>query len=306
MQDDRDNDAKNGLTDSTPVDSGPAHAPDGQNSAGKADIVCLAASRAHRTERILSELRMSWDTLRGSRAIPERIDVEPRALRNALSYAFILERIAPGAARFRLAGRHLIDLMGMEVRGMPLCALFNPPSRGHLSDVLETVFAGPQIVELSMLSPAGYGRPELAGRMLLLPLRSDLGDVTRALGAVVCEGAIGTPPRRFELTAEELTPVIPGARTLRPSPSRAGFAEPPEPWRPPVQKPRPKTLPGPISGDVAGDRPTIPVPTTPVTAPPSPCSDNDSPVDGSGGNHAGGGDDPAARRKGFRVIPGGR
>ncbi len=34
-----------------------------------------------------------------------------------------------GAGRLRLAGRHLIDLMGMEVRGMPVCAFLNTSSR---------------------------------------------------------------------------------------------------------------------------------------------------------------------------------
>ena len=71
--------------------------------------------------RILADLRSYWDSLRKGRAVPDRADVEPKGIRRALDYAFILERIAPGAARFRLAGRHLVDLMGMEVRGMPVC-----------------------------------------------------------------------------------------------------------------------------------------------------------------------------------------
>lgn len=182
--------------------------------------------------RIIAELRGYWDGLRRGRAIPTRAEIEPRGLRTALGHAFILERIAPGAARFRLAGRHLIDLMGMEVRGMPLCSFFNPGARGHLSDVLETVFAGPQIAELSLLSEGAYARPPLIARMLLLPLRSDLGDVTRALGAVVAESEIGRPPRRFDLTGEVLSAVIEGARTLPPA-AAAGFAEAAPGWTPP-------------------------------------------------------------------------
>ena len=37
----------------------------------------------------------------------------------------------------------------------------------------------------------------VAARMLLLPLKSDLGDVTRAMGAIVTDGAIGRNPRRM-------------------------------------------------------------------------------------------------------------
>lgn len=180
--------------------------------------------------RVVAEMRGYWQGLRKGMAIPTRADIEPAGMRRSLDFAFILERIAPGAARFRLAGRHLIDVMGMEVRGMPLCAFFNPGARGNLSDLLETVFQGPQLVELALTSPGDYGRPALGARMLLLPLRSDLGDVTRALGCLVVEGEIGRAPRRFDIEDHAIEPVIPGARTLAPAP---GFGETAEPWRSP-------------------------------------------------------------------------
>lgn len=197
----------------------------------KGKLVHLADYEPVDPDRIVAELRSYWEGLRQGRAIPSRADVEPRGIRRALDYAFILERIAPGAARFRLAGRHLIDLMGMEVRGMPICAFLNTSSRGRLSDVLETVFRGPQIAEIQIESPASYGRPLLNGRILFLPLRSDLGDVTRALGCLVADGDVGQSPRRFDLVADEVFPVIPGAKLLEPSASATGFAEPARRWR---------------------------------------------------------------------------
>ena len=120
---------------------------------------------------------------------------------------------------------------------MPLCAVMNPGYRGRLSDVLETVFQGPQIVEADLLSPASYGRPELTGKLLLLPLRSALGDVTRALGCLVSVGEAGAAPRRFDLGAERADPVIEGGRVLTPSPSALGMAEPPATWRPAPRPP---------------------------------------------------------------------
>lgn len=178
-----------------------------------------------RAETMLHEIRRYWNLLRGGRAVPARSDVDPRGFSSAIENAFILERIAPGAARIRLAGRHLIDLMGMEVRGMPICAFLNPSSRGRLSDVLESVFKAPQIAELRLASPAGYARPALKGQMLLMPLRSDLGDVTRALGCLVFQGDMGEAPRRFDLVSDRVMPVIDGGVTLTPSPSILGFAE---------------------------------------------------------------------------------
>ena len=132
--------------DMTPEEDGPS-APAGR-------LLRIADFSPEQSGRVVADLRDYWQGLRKGRAIPARSDVEPRGIRRALDYAFILERIAPGAARFRLAGRHLIDLMGMEVRGMPVCSFLNPTSRGRLSDVLETVFKAPQIAELRLTSAA--------------------------------------------------------------------------------------------------------------------------------------------------------
>lgn len=212
--------------------SGKETGSDGSSPVDPGRLVRLADFDPHQPARILTDLRDYWQSLRRGRAIPARSDVEPRGIRRALDYAFVLERIAPGAARFRLAGRHLVDVMGMEVRGMPVCSLLNPASRGRLSDVLETVFKGPQIAEATLRSEPGYGRPQLTGRMLFLPLKSDLGDVTRALGCLVTEGQIGRGPRRFDLTRDAVFPVIEGAQPLAPNPG--GFADDAAPWRPPV------------------------------------------------------------------------
>ncbi|MFV0408286.1 MAG: PAS domain-containing protein [Paracoccus sp. (in: a-proteobacteria)] len=208
----------------------PAHRDNGTHRDGD-NIVQLNPHGAPDPARILADLRSYWDSLRRGRAVPDRTDVEPGGIRSALDYAFILERIAPGAARFRLAGRHLVDLMGMEVRGMPVCSLLQSGSRGRLSDVLETVFKGPQIAEIVLQSNPQYSRPPLTGRMLFLPLKSDLGDITRALGCLVSEGEIGHGPRRFDITEDTVFPVIDGARPIQPHPN--AFHDEMAPWRVP-------------------------------------------------------------------------
>lgn len=188
-------------------------------------VLRLQDYETFRPDRVLREIREYWDGIRKGRAIPARSDVDPRGIARALDHAFILERIAPGAGRLRLAGRHLIDLMGMEVRGMPVCAFLNTSSRGRFSDVLESVFKAPQIAHLTLHGRPDYARPELQGQMLLLPLRSDLGDVTRALGCLVVDGDTGVAPRRFDLVSDAIMPIIEGGTTLAPSPSAIGFAE---------------------------------------------------------------------------------
>ena len=48
--------------------------------------------------------------------------------------------------------------------------------------------------------------------MILLPLKSDLGDISRVLGCLCTYGAIGRAPRRFELLNQEVTPLLGDAR----------------------------------------------------------------------------------------------
>ena len=82
---------------------------------------------------------------------------------------------------------------------MPISALFLPGSREILSETLQSVFDDPAATRLVIHSPKGVGRAELKGEMLLLPLRSDLGDIDRVLGGIWLEGDIGRTPRRFEI-----------------------------------------------------------------------------------------------------------
>ncbi|MEM6742059.1 MAG: PAS domain-containing protein, partial [Pseudomonadota bacterium] len=172
-----------------------------------ADIVSLQDVSKDLRFPVVTTLEAYWQGLRGTRLVPARADVDPRQIEDALEYAFILERIAPGMGRFRLAGMHLNDLMGMEVRGMPMTAFFTPEARKMVSVALERVFADPAIVRLTLSGETGLGRPALDARLLLLPLKSDFGDVSRALGCLVTAGPLGRSPRRFAVRAEEIDPI---------------------------------------------------------------------------------------------------
>lgn len=152
----------------------------------------------------IAQVESYWEGLRGNRLMPKRSEIDPRGIEMSLEYSFVLERIAPGMARLRIAGSHLGDLMGMEVRGMPLTSFIAPSGRRALSDTLEEVFQRPAICKLQLIGESGFGKPELEARMVLLPLKSDLGDVSRVLGCMVAKGDIGTKPRRFEIAKSTL------------------------------------------------------------------------------------------------------
>ncbi|MEO0918015.1 MAG: PAS domain-containing protein [Pseudomonadota bacterium] len=162
------------------------------------DNVLTLAERAYTSVKI-DKIESYWNEVRGQRLVPSRCEIDPRGLGSVLSHAFILERIAGGLARFRIAGSHLADVTGLELRQMPISALFLPGSREQLSDAMEAVFDEPAMVRMRITSPGGFGRPALEGELVLLPLRSDLGDVDRVLGGLVFHGRIGRTPRRIEI-----------------------------------------------------------------------------------------------------------
>ena len=152
----------------------------------------------------LSQVESYWEAFRGSRLVPKRSEIDPRGIEHALEYTFVLERIAIRMARFRIAGSHLCNIMGMEVRGMPLSSFITPSGRETLGSVLEDVFQSPSACELEMEAEVGRKKPAMEARMVLMPLRSDLGDVSRILGCFVAKGELGTQPRRFEIVTTKL------------------------------------------------------------------------------------------------------
>ncbi|WP_300030222.1 PAS domain-containing protein [uncultured Roseobacter sp.] len=176
----------------------------------------------------LAQVEAYWEALRGTRLMPNRAEIDPRGIEQALEYSFIVERIAPGIARLRIAGSHLSDLMGMEVRGMPLTSFITPGSRRQVSDTLEEVFETPAACTLHLHAEEAAGMPALDARMLLLPLKSDLGDVSRLLGVLIAVGDKGRSPRRFDVVRNSLRPIISETATavIRPTPVEADQTKP--------------------------------------------------------------------------------
>ena len=61
--------------------------------------------------------------------------------------------------------------------------------------------------------------------MLLMPLRSDFGDINRVIGCTSGEGDLFAPPLAFAIEDVSVTPVEPGAGA-EPKQAVPGFAEP--------------------------------------------------------------------------------
>ncbi|WP_103333604.1 PAS domain-containing protein [Pseudotabrizicola formosa] len=164
----------------------------------------------HRGPGKIAQLRAYWEALRTGDDPPRRDRVDPRGLSDALEHSFLVERIASGIARFRIAGMIYNDLMGLDVRGMPLSCLFLGQSRDRLPLDLERVFRTPSILTLELRAESTLMRSPLSGRMQILPMLDQKGEATLAIGCLDLVGTIGRAPRRFEITQGAQEPLSSG------------------------------------------------------------------------------------------------
>ncbi|QQA44756.1 PAS domain-containing protein [Pelagovum pacificum] len=147
----------------------------------------------------LRQMETYWTELRGFHRLPQRRDVDPARIDLVLPHAFLMQRVAPGVGRVRVAGRALTGLLGMDPRGMPLTAFFGVEAREVVTEELTAMFDEPAIVEIPVHARRGLARPKLSGRLMMLPLIGDDGLVSAALGALMVEGAVGSTPRRLDI-----------------------------------------------------------------------------------------------------------
>ncbi|OED48010.1 diguanylate cyclase [Rhodobacteraceae bacterium (ex Bugula neritina AB1)] len=176
-------------------------------SGGQGNVVSMDRFRKGGTLSPLRQAEAYWTALRRGDDVPSRSQIDPRGLENILSNTFILERIAPGIARFRLAGSLVNEMAGMEVRGMPVTAFFTADARKQLSSAMEHMFDTPATVELELQVEGPRLKTPREARMLLLPLRSDLGDISRVLGVLVADDATSVTSQRFSITSIEMRAV---------------------------------------------------------------------------------------------------
>lgn len=146
-----------------------------------------------------------WTSLRTRRALPKRTAIDPSALADALPHIFLAEYISPRVVRLRLCGHALEDMMGMDLRGMPLTALFTAGARDDVMAALEQVGRGARATLVLQAEP-GFGQPDMVAQLALMPLTDDEGRITHVMGVIERHGEIGRRPRRFSNTS--VAPVV--------------------------------------------------------------------------------------------------
>ncbi|MFO6463169.1 PAS domain-containing protein [Jannaschia sp. KMU-145] len=156
-----------------------------------------------RSSPILEEAWRYWLSLRRGTALPRRDALDPNAMRVTVGHSMIIDRVRAGTVRVRLGGRVMRDLMGMDVRGLPIKAFFALPDRDRATALVEEVFETGLATELDLACEGSEG--VVGAKMLILPLLDAAFAVTKAQVVVVTDRVIaGDAPRRFSVTGHRL------------------------------------------------------------------------------------------------------
>ena len=124
-----------------------------------------------------------WNDRRRHRAAPERGDIDPGEIRQALGDTFMLAADFVDELRFRLAGTRVCALFGREIKGESFTAMFNEDSRRQIDELIAVVNNEAVGAIAGLLATTADGA-ETDVEMLLLP-RAHTGQARiRAIGVL--------------------------------------------------------------------------------------------------------------------------
>ena len=136
------------------------------------------------------ELYAYWDERRGRRAAPERADIEPGAIRQALGDAFIVALDAGAGHPFRLAGTRLCALFARELKGQSFIGLWTAASQRTVTDLL-AILDNERVGTVAGVTAHNGDGQTLELELLLLPLSAPRPSLARAIGVLA---AFEIPP----------------------------------------------------------------------------------------------------------------
>lgn len=124
-----------------------------------------------------------WNSIRGARSAPDRKDIDPTRIRDALANTFILELDESDKFSFRLAGSHLCTSYCRELKGRSFSALWHERD----SDAMETLIRAvteDHAVALVTFQGTTALHTKVSFETILMPLRHNGSTHTRLLGAM--------------------------------------------------------------------------------------------------------------------------
>lgn len=124
-----------------------------------------------------------WNTIRGARSAPDRRDIDPTRIREALANTFILELEGQDKFSFRLAGSHLCTSYCRELKGRSFSALWHDRD-GDAMDTLLRAVTEDHAVALVTFQGTTALQTKVSFETILMPLRHNGSTHTRILGAM--------------------------------------------------------------------------------------------------------------------------
>jgi len=129
------------------------------------------------------ELYAYWEDRRGQRPAPERGEIEPGAIRQVLSDAFILALDGGAGHPFRLAGTRVCALFGRELKGESFIGLWAAASQPVLRDLLAVLNDERVGTVAGVTASNDIGEP-IELELLLLPLAANRPSLARTIGVL--------------------------------------------------------------------------------------------------------------------------
>lgn len=129
------------------------------------------------------ELYAYWEKQRGRRPAPERAEIEPGAIRNVLSDAFILALDGGAGHPFRLAGTRICALFGRELKGEPFLTLWAAGSQPTILDLL-TILETERVGTVAGVTAQSAAGDPIELELLLLPLSAARPSLARTIGVL--------------------------------------------------------------------------------------------------------------------------
>lgn len=125
-----------------------------------------------------------WNGLRGSRSAPDRRDIDPTRIREALANTFILEQDGlSGRFSFRLAGSHLCTTYCRELKARSFSALWHERDSDAMDTLVRAVTEDHAVALVTFQGTTAIGT-KVSFETILLPLRHNGSTHTRLLGGM--------------------------------------------------------------------------------------------------------------------------
>jgi hypothetical protein len=129
------------------------------------------------------DLYAYWEDRRGKRAAPERSEIEPGAIRQVLSDAFILALDGGAGHPFRLAGTRVCALFGRELKGEPFVGLWDAESQQVIADLL-AILNDERVGTVAGVTAHNSAGDPIELELLLLPLSANRPSLARTIGVL--------------------------------------------------------------------------------------------------------------------------